>query len=583
MKIYIYGIVCGFLMCFSTSCVDDLLDQTPTTDLSSDVFWQTTDDATAALHGVYQATRTFFHKNYAWDGASDLMWANVAVPYGNYNPNSGIGASYDQHWKNGYQVINRVNYTLKYVEVMLETYQEANKQIELKRIKGELYFLRAITYFRLMDLWGDIPFYTDVLNGNNGAYSLSRTSREEIKDHILADLEFAKENIPVVIADSQRGRATRAAVYGFSGKIKLYWACWMKNDNNLSEAMEYYKAAATDFAEVMKPEYGRNLFKNGDPGTPTDPSYSELFNGLNEYNPEIIFSISNAGPNLDAGLGDTYTYDFATRSTGNGGANVTPTIRLVNRYQLLATGDYAAPLVTSAANDKETISNGACNPESYEGRDYRLYATVMWDGQKMVRVSNDGQVIGPDTLIFKYKFSDNVTYINAQGPRTGYIFRKYVRTYSFGPREEGQQDTYLLRLPDLWLMYCEAVNEMNNGPTDELFRLIDQIRHRAGLPPLERSKFSTKESFFKAIEQERIVELIAEGHRFFDIRRWHMVEKIWSAPDGYRLTSTWGEGEWYRDEFRNAQERDFQRFYQFKIPQSEVEMNPNIEQNDSWL
>lgn len=204
----------------------------------------------------------------------------------------------------------------------------------------------------------------------------------------------------------------------------------------------------------------------------------------------------------------------------------------------------------------------------------------MWDGQKMVRVSNDGMTIGPDTLIFRYKFDDNVTYISS-GRRTGYIFRKFVRTYAWGSRDQGPQDTYLMRLPDVWLMYCEAINEINNGPTDECFDLINQIRHRAALPPLERSKFESKEAFFNAIDQERCVELVAEGQRFFDIRRWNMVEKLWPQPNGYRLESTWGE--FFRDEFKNAQERDFQRFYRFKIPQLEIDKNPNMTQNDCWL
>ncbi|GAB6007848.1 RagB/SusD family nutrient uptake outer membrane protein [Dysgonomonas reticulitermitis] len=583
MKKYIYGIIGSILMSFSTSsCVD--LDFSPTVDLSSDLFWTTTADATSALNGVYNATRTFFHRTYGWDGGSDVMWGDN-IPNHNLKPNSGIGSTVDAHWRNGYQVINRANSTLEHVEEMLNKYPEANTQKELKRVKGELYFLRAIVYFRLMDLWGDIPFYTHVLNGNTEAYSLVRTPRKDIKDQILADLDFAKENVPITVAASERGRATRASVYGFSGKIKLYWACWMKNDNKQSEATEYYRAAATDFAEVMKPEYGLKLFRNGEPGTAENPNYLDLFDGRNEYNEEVIFATSNAGPNL-SGVGDPYVYDFGTRSTGNGGANAVPNLRLMDRYQLLSTGDYADPLVVD--NDvkdpvvRAALPNGACNPASYVGRDYRI-RSCMWDGQTMPRMSVDGLTVGPDILIFKYNSNDNVTYINAQGPRTGFIFRKYVRTYAFGGRESGQQDTYLMRLPDLWLMYCEAVNEVNNGPTSELFSLIDKIRYRGALPSLDRNKFATKETFFKAIEQERIVELIAEGHRFFDIRRWKMVEKLWPAPDGFRLTSTWGEYDWYRDEFKNAEDRDYQRFYIFKIPQSEINQNPNLIQNDCWL
>lgn len=147
----------------------------------------------------------------------------------------------------------------------------------------------------------------------------------------------------------------------------------------------------------------------------------------------------------------------------------------------------------------------------------------------MVRVSDDGMTIGPDTLIFRYKFDDNVTYISS-GRRTGYIFRKFVRTYAWGPRDQGPQDTYLMRLPDVWLMYCEAINEINNGPTDECFDLINQIRHRAALPPLERSKFESKEAFFNAIDQERCVELVAEGQRFLIF-----VDGIWLRNFGRNL------------------------------------------------
>lgn len=581
MKLYIKEIILSCLIgVASSSCVSDLLNQPPTADLSSDLFWKTTEDATYALHGVYNATRNFFHKEYKWDTATDIMWGDIRNPYnGIWQPASMVGSNNDQYWKNAYQVVNRANYVLENVDKMLEIYTNATDQVGLKRIKGELYFLRALAYFRLIDLWGDVPYYTHTLNGNDEAFSMGRTPRETIKDNILKDLDYAKENIPITIVDSERGRATRVAVYAFSGKIKLFWASWMKNENKMDEALTYYRAAAEDFKEVMKPEYGRTLFKNGDPGEPNNPSYGELFNGKNEYCNEIIFATSNMGPN-SPGLGDYYTYDFATRSTGAGGTNVTPTIRLVDKYQLLSTGDYAPPMVKTNVADKESVENGACNPKSYEGRDYRLYATVMWDGQKMVRVSNDGMTIGPDTLIFRYKFDDNVTYISS-GRRTGYIFRKFVRTYAWGPREQGPQDTYLMRLPDVWLMYCEAINEINNGPTDECFDLINQIRHRAALPSLERSKFESKEAFFNAIDQERCVELVAEGQRFFDIRRWNMVEKLWPQPNGYRLESTWGE--FFRDEFKNAQERDFQRFYRFKIPQLEIDKNPNMTQNDCWL
>lgn len=578
MKNKIFTLFLCVAMLGSTSCVDDLLNRPSATELPTTLFWNNIDDAEKAMYGVYQGTRTFFNKSYLWDGHSDIMWARSATP------TPSVGSSYGAHWNNGWTVVNRANYALFHIEQMFQKFPAENDQKQLLRIKSEIIFLRAIVYFRMIDLWKNIPYYTHILKDNNEAYSLTQTPISEIKDNILKDLDYAKDYLPPIVAEGERGRASRASAYGYMGKIKLYWACWKKNpvypeDLNLTEAEQYYKAAAIDFAEVMKPVYGRKLYKDGAPGISISPFYYDLFDGRNEYSEEIIFATSNAGPNFGQGLGDTYIYDFGTRSTGAGGSNVTPNLRLVNRYQMINTGDYAPALIP---NSNETLSGGACNPESYKGRDYRLFATVMWDGQKMLRLSDDGMKVGPDSMIFKYKQGDNVTYINAQAANSGYIFRKFVRQYAFGPREEGQQDTYLMRLPDLWLMYCEAVNEYNNGPTDECFELINKIRRRAALPDLDKTKFNSRDTFFKAIEQERIIELIAEGHRFFDIRRWKIAEEVWPQPNGFEYVNTWGEKQG-ANQFLNATDRDFLRYYIFQIPTGEITKNPRLQQNDCWL
>ena len=148
------------------SCRQDLLDQVPTVEVSADVFWQTVDDAESAMYSVYTATRDLFHKHYAWDGASDIMNANVRNPYStDYSPSAGAGSTFNNHWNNAYTVVNRANFTLEGIEKMLEAANE-NTKAELNRIKGDVLFLRALAYFRLTDLWGAVPYYTNVLDGN---------------------------------------------------------------------------------------------------------------------------------------------------------------------------------------------------------------------------------------------------------------------------------------------------------------------------------------------------------------------------------------------------------------------------------
>lgn len=82
----------------ATSCVGDLLNQPPTTEVSSDLYWKSMDDATYALHGVYNATRTLFHKEYKWDTATDIMWGDIRVPYnGTWQPHPNVGSSNDTY------------------------------------------------------------------------------------------------------------------------------------------------------------------------------------------------------------------------------------------------------------------------------------------------------------------------------------------------------------------------------------------------------------------------------------------------------------------------------------------------------
>jgi hypothetical protein len=577
----------------SSSCKKDLLTENDPGKLSAENYFTKVSDATTALYGAYHGSREAFFKQYAWDGASDMMYSRVnARPY-TYNPSNATGSQFSAHWNALYKSINRCNYVIVNTRAMIGREALPANITELQRIEGEALFLRALAYFRLIDLWGDVPYYENILNGNEEAYSLTRTPKATIKDNIIRDLDLAATYVPITISPSQTGRATRVAVYAYRGKIKLYWACWMKNDGNTSEATTYFNAAANDFLEVMKPIYTRSLYKAGVPGTATAPTYQEMFDGDQShetamYASEEIFSYTNGAGfgYLDPGAntlayGDTYLYDFGTRSTGAGGGNVQPSMRLVNKYQLISTGTFApTPLLLNPTTvaDARTRANSAVNPATYAGRDYRCYATIMWDGSLVNEVTADGTVT---SVVFENRFKSTAPpYQFSELPVTGYMYRKYVRQISGFSRENGQQDSWMMRLPDVWLMYAEATNEVS-GPTTAAYDLIDKIRTRSGLPVLNRANFATKATFFDAIEQERIVELAAEGHRFFDIRRWKKAEQIWPQPNGVSVVNTWNEA--VRDEFKNATTRDFQRYYVFQIPTGEITNNPKITQNEPWL
>jgi len=566
-----------------TSCVKDILTQESTVDLPQAYFWTTTSDATSAVYGVYAAARTLFGRDYYFDGMGEFQWTRgTSLGSGTWHPQASSASSMGYMWNNAYTVINRANYVDVNVSAMIERETSATIIQNLKRVLGENRFLRSLAYFRLIQLWGDVPYYTRVLAGNDDAVTLSRMPIAQIKDSLIQDLTYAIENLPATLASSERGRASQAAAYGYRGKVELYWASWKKNGwpeltgftQNASEANEYYAKAAADFEKVID-NYDLKLFSEGNPGTANNPKYWDLFQVQNEYDSEIIFSASYGGPNL--GQGQELQRDYGTRSTGNAQCWVQATYRLVNRYQSLSTGDFLPTVVLSTSN---TIENGARNPATFENRDWRMKATILWDGQKMLRIDASGYVVG-DSITFMFGNTDGNTYINYDSnPMTGFLFRKWVRQEGIAERSDGPCDFYLMRLADVYLMYSEAINEVN-GPTEKAISLVNKIRARGNLPALAPEKYADKKAFFDAIEQERIVELIAEGHRPFDIRRWRKVEEIWPYPTGQVLYNS--SGTRIRDEFLNAPDRDYRRFYIYQIPTAERERNSNITQNEPWL
>ena len=173
---------------------------------------------------------------------------------------------------------------------------------------------------------------------------------------------------------------------------------------------------------------------------------------------------------------------------------------------------------------------------------------------------------------------------NTDGTNSGYVYRKFVRYYAGQGRSDGDMDWPVIRLADVFLMYAEAINEVNNGPDEKSIELLNKIRYRGKLPPLAPEKTANKEEFFKAIEQERIIELLAEGHRGFDLRRWRAFERVWCPlqdPNGKWARDVFGVNK--QRYFQNMTDRGLQQMHIFRIPPGERNRNPNLTQNDCWL
>lgn len=608
--IRLVAMLTGFSL-FAGSCTKNLLDQQPTVDLGTASFWKTEGDATIALMGAYADIRPLFDRDYYFDGQGEYsktrsstnsttdgnLQKGGAYSKGGYDP-SGYANKFDNYFQYAYGGVSRANYVIENVTKMLPAASSTSRP-NLEAIIGEARLLRGMVYFRLISMWGDVPYIGHVINENSEVTNLSRTPIAQIKDSILADFTYAFDKLPAT--PPQQGRVGKPAALAFRGKLQLFWACWNKFGwpelstftPDAGAANTAYAAAAADFKAVIH-NYGLTLYMNGEPGecdvlgkADKLPNYYDLFTSKANGNPEMIMAFSHGG--TGTGQGEELLRDFAGRSLESGQCWVSPRFEVADRYQSTITGDFAPKLIPMNATQPtaRTAPNSALNPQSYANRDYRMKASILWDYEVLAGMASL-KPTGWIPFIYKSWGSqvkiDGVNYIayNTDGCRSGYVYRKFVRNKAGLGRSDGDYAYPVMRLADVYLMYAEASNEAA-GPQGDAIDVVNKVRHRGNLPPLQADKTATKDAFFNAIEQERIVELLAEGQRGFDLRRWRAIERVWGPPNGPGVSVKDTQGGELVPYFQNASQRVYQQCYIFKIPQEERDRNPNLTQNTPWL
>ncbi len=604
VKSLIISVVTG-IMLFSGSCTKDLLDRPPTTVVDADEFWKTENDATIALLGAYSSVRSLFDQDYYFDAQGEYVRCSATTTSVVHNTSSyipsGYGNMFDKMYKGLYGGVHRTNYVIENVRKMLPDANASSKP-GLEAVIGEARLLRGMIYFRLISMWGDVPYIHKIIYADSEVSSLTRTPIGQVKDSIMADFTYAFEKLPV--KGSAIGRAGKPAALAFRGKLQLFWACWNKFGwpeldgfvPDQAAATAAYTAAAADFKAVIE-NYGLNLFRNGEPGdwgtmgnAEILPNYYYLFTsqyGNANTEGEMIMVFTHGGPGT--GQGDHLMWNFGGRNHEFAQHFVDPRYEIADRYQSTLTGDFCPPLVpmNPSAPGARTALNSAVNPQSYANRDYRMKASLMWDYEMSAGMLN---TLPTGWVPYIYKtWNASVTIngvkytsYNTDRNNSGYVFRKFLTNIAGPLREEGDYNYPVMRLADVYLMYAEATNEVH-GPQADAITLVNKIRHRGNLPPLLPHMTAGKEAFFTAIEQERIIELYGEGQRSFDLRRWRAIERVWCPP--------YGEGVWRRDThganvtryFQNASELIYQRCYIFAIPSGERDRNPNLTQNTPWL
>ena len=561
-----------------TGCYD--LETYPGDKVNEGTFYKTGDHAHQGLMGIYGMLR--LNEAYGYQFCFDHL-GDIAYGYNYYMMFLATYTDRDgtiqAHWQTFYDGIHRVNTFIRSVKGMrgIITDEQINEYV------AEAKFLRAMFYFSLTDLFGGVPYYDESTNVNEEFMNLKqpRSSLEEVRAHILEDLDEAIKYLPVEHAASEYGRATKGAAYALRGKVHLYDTEWQSAINDFEEIV-YNKS--NNYGYALDDDYAR-VFK--------------LYNGAKS--PETVFSIQNK-----SGVGTEYGMQIQALmgcrgAYGSCWNNTVPSTQLVDMYEFkdgrpfnwdeifpgynAMTPEQRKELLSVEMDGSGTIvglreADTAKILSAYTCRDPRLMATVIVPYSHYM--GNIGRTTNVD-LIFAL---DHNLAGNANGGTiqnnagwVSYLYRKFVTEGDQGGAISNRLHTPfafpLIRFADVLLMLSEAYNEA--GQLDKAVTEFNKVRARVGMPGLNSGPawmvVSNKEQMAERIRKERAVEFAGEGLRFSDLRRWgyEIAHKTLNNVDAVNI---YGEPI-YTHLFT---ERDML----WPIPGVERERNKELTQNPGW-
>ncbi|MCE7064952.1 RagB/SusD family nutrient uptake outer membrane protein [Dyadobacter sp. CY326] len=292
-----------------------------------------------------------------------------------------------------------------------------------------------------------------------------------------------------------------------------------------------YQEAATALSWLVTGE-GKDLYS-------LVPNYQDNFKASTENNSESVFEIQfrfNPNENTDDDVDETRINN--------------PGTSIAQFYAPRGVGfsDGAARRWLVGEFQRENTALGT--------RDPRLAVSLLFDSTD-VRGPQFTQVYGQT---FASRYGVNT------GESSTVWFRKLLNDNEAGRTEEGfrSPNNYrLIRYADVLLMYAEALNGL--GQTAQAYPYVDRVRVRAGLRPLSVARPGlSRDAFLEQLKHERITELTGEGWRFADLQRWGDLGPELASRDPEFANFVKGRNEWY------------------PIPQSDIDLNPNLTQNPGY-
>ncbi|RHR61718.1 RagB/SusD family nutrient uptake outer membrane protein [Parabacteroides sp. AF17-28] len=545
-----------------TSC-DDFFDLNPKDQLTTNTFWNTSNDVDAAVTAAYNwwvnnyvgSKFIFYEDSYSDIGFNYTNASNMRnMGRGSVSPTSA-----PNYWRQ-YETIRRCNFVIENIDLVpASAMTETQKNDFLAQVRA----IRGYSHAYLATWYGDAVIM-DFVPATADDAKLPREPEAKVKEHAMNDLVWSAEHIAEKPAE--KGRIAKGTVLSMIARFNLLWG-------NYSEALD----AANQVIALNQYEL--------------DPDFLNMFSMAGQNSKEIICTYEH--------VQTTYAYSDVIRFYNNsdgGWASFVPTQNMVDMFEM-ADGK----MIDEAGSGYDPV-------HPFYNRDPRLKNTVIYSGLDWVGRNNVPRIFNTLDKTLPNGSSNKDYYTAADNAsHTGMLWAKYLYP------NQGQYSTsmnddalcpIIFRYAEILLTKAECLVELNQD-LQEAMNIVDRLRVRGGHIAVDRSKYNTQAKVRELVRRERTIELAGEGFRYEDIVRWDEYDKS-GAKTGRKVAEAVMPGDLYRlcgtvnydepDPDRRAvidvnatpEDRLIEVRYfdkkQFHLPilQAEMDANPQLVQNDGY-
>lgn len=467
------------------------------------------------------------------------------------------------------------------------------------RLISQALFFRSWRYFELVKLYGGVPMITTPqyavgIEAREGTF-VGRNTTTECYNQMVADLDSAIKYLPRTWATpaTNWGRITKGAAAALKGRILLYAASPQFNPNDVATKWQASYDANKNAFDILSAS-GSKLFAD----------YGKMW-FTESGNTEAVFVTgynTSTGDQQRRNSGWEASNRPRYSTVSSGGSNI-PSWDLVKAY----------PMKDGKAAGDASSKYAYADQTFYKNRDPRFDKTIAFNGCNWLMTNV------PNSRLWTYQVAGKSIENNGTNPsNTGFYCRKALQTsdvasstLDFSNTIYSGTDWMEIRFAEVLLNLAESATGI--GKMDEAYTQIKAVRARAGIEAGTDGLYGLKANMsraemFKAILAERQIEFAFEGKRFWDLRRWRLLESTLNGKKGSKVvislktTGVPADFATTRDALpldevytkyltvtvtENALMtrpaiKYSSSYYFFPIPTAAINNNPKIVQNNTW-